>query len=308
VLARLWRPLATRFETHSGHWRAARGHNGLCYCGAPIGSYPCSGRYPQELAVAGADELLHDAQYAVHGIGHGDNRENRAQSARAQSIARKILRKYPGSIEAGQAQGILDRLQGKEQRPQFTSLRPGVGGSQRSTSHPKLSVGNVRDEADVSGNENLPQKLLMEAQHALHGSTYGESYDRSKNQQRSKRLAQRVISEHPGSDEAAAARKLLNKPPSDESVSSSVERRNSAESEGPGLLKGFAQLNQNKQAAAVIGSMMLMAVVGVLPVVFGLIVIAMAGPFGKHYPLGTGYLLNGILKKTESWLASNKAR
>ncbi len=266
--------------------------------------------------MAGAEELLHDAQYAVHGIGHGESRENRARSARAQSIAKKILRKYPGSIEATQAQGILDRLQGIEQRPQFASLRPGVGGSQRSTSHPKLSVENVREDADFLGTEDLPQKLLMAAQHALHGSTYGESYDGGKNQQLSKRLAQRVISEHPGSDEAAAARKLLNMSPSEESVSSSVARRNNAESEGQGLLaesdpqgllKGFSQLNKNKQAAVVIGIMGFVAVVGVLPVVIGLSVIALAGPFGKHYPLGTGYVLNAILKKTESWLASNKA-
>ena len=266
--------------------------------------------------MAGADELLHDAQYAVHSISHGDNRENRAHSSRAQSIAKKILRKYPGSIEARQAQGILDRLQGIEQRPQFTNLRPGVGGSQRSTSQPKLSVEDVRNDADFSRMEDLPQKLLMAAQHALHGSTYGESYDGDENQQLSKRLAQRVISEHPGSDEAAAARKLLNMSPSEESVSSSVARRNNAESEGQGLLedserqgllKGFSELNKNKQAAVVIGIMVFVAVVGVLPVVFGLFVIALAGPFGKHYPLGTGHVLNAILEKTESWLASNKA-
>ncbi len=60
--------------------------------------------------MADAGELIRDAQYAFHNITHGESRGNRKNTSRAKTLARKIIRKFPSSIEAGQAQQILDRL------------------------------------------------------------------------------------------------------------------------------------------------------------------------------------------------------
>ena len=69
--------------------------------------------------MANADELLRDAQYAFQSISFGDTRENRRNSARAKSLAQKIIRKFPDSIEARQARSILDKLQGRTHSPRF---------------------------------------------------------------------------------------------------------------------------------------------------------------------------------------------
>jgi hypothetical protein len=60
--------------------------------------------------MADAGELIRDALYAFYNISHSDSPDNRRNTARAKSISRKIIRKFPGSIEADQAQQILERL------------------------------------------------------------------------------------------------------------------------------------------------------------------------------------------------------
>ncbi|MGI9273013.1 MAG: hypothetical protein ACR2QT_14640 [Woeseiaceae bacterium] len=60
--------------------------------------------------MADAGELLRNAQYAFQNITHGDSRDNRRHTAQAKSLARKIIRRFPASSEAGEAQLILERL------------------------------------------------------------------------------------------------------------------------------------------------------------------------------------------------------
>jgi hypothetical protein len=60
--------------------------------------------------MASAEKLLHDAQYAFASITYGESRANRRNRARATTLCRKIMRKYPGSMEAAEAFAILQRL------------------------------------------------------------------------------------------------------------------------------------------------------------------------------------------------------
>ena len=60
--------------------------------------------------MASAEKLLHDAQYAFASITYGESRANKRNRARATSLCRKIMRKYPGSMEAAEALSILRRL------------------------------------------------------------------------------------------------------------------------------------------------------------------------------------------------------
>jgi hypothetical protein len=59
--------------------------------------------------VATADELIREAQYAFRNISHGSTNE-RKYRARAIKYAKRIIRKYPTSIEASQARMILRQL------------------------------------------------------------------------------------------------------------------------------------------------------------------------------------------------------
>ncbi len=60
--------------------------------------------------MASAEALLHEAQYAFQSVSFGDTRDNRQNSARAKSLAMKIIRKFPASNEASGAHAILQRL------------------------------------------------------------------------------------------------------------------------------------------------------------------------------------------------------
>jgi len=60
--------------------------------------------------VASAEQLLHEAQFAFQNISFGESRDNRRNTSRAISLAKKIIRKYPVSMEAGEAHAILRRL------------------------------------------------------------------------------------------------------------------------------------------------------------------------------------------------------
>jgi hypothetical protein len=60
--------------------------------------------------VANAERLLHEAQFAFQSISFGESRANDRNRSRASSLCRKIIRKYPGSMEAGEAHAILRRL------------------------------------------------------------------------------------------------------------------------------------------------------------------------------------------------------
>lgn len=63
-----------------------------------------------ELFVANVEHLLHEAQYAFQSISFGESRDNRRNASRAKSLCKKIIRKFPTSMEASEAHAILRRL------------------------------------------------------------------------------------------------------------------------------------------------------------------------------------------------------
>ncbi len=60
--------------------------------------------------MASAENLLHEAQFAFQSISFGESLSNTRNAARARSLCRKIIRKYPASMEASEAHAILRRL------------------------------------------------------------------------------------------------------------------------------------------------------------------------------------------------------
>ena len=60
--------------------------------------------------MASAEKLLHEAQYAFASISFGESLSNTRNRMRAKSLCRKIMRKYPGSMESEEAFAILQRL------------------------------------------------------------------------------------------------------------------------------------------------------------------------------------------------------
>jgi len=60
--------------------------------------------------MASAEHLLHEAQYAFASISSDGSRDNKRSMSRAKSLCQKIIRKYPGTMEAAEAVAILRRL------------------------------------------------------------------------------------------------------------------------------------------------------------------------------------------------------
>ncbi len=72
--------------------------------------------------MASAEKLLHEAQYAFQCISFGETPENRRNASRATSLCKKIIRKYPASMEASEAHALLRRL-GEEAYSSKLSVR-----------------------------------------------------------------------------------------------------------------------------------------------------------------------------------------
>ena len=66
--------------------------------------------------MATAEQMLNEAQYAFANITFGESLANARHAARAKSLARKIIRKFPATTEASEARAILRRL-GEEADP-----------------------------------------------------------------------------------------------------------------------------------------------------------------------------------------------
>ena len=60
--------------------------------------------------MASAEQLLNEAHYAFASISYGESLANKRNAARAKSLCQKIMRRYPGSMEAAEAHAILRRL------------------------------------------------------------------------------------------------------------------------------------------------------------------------------------------------------
>lgn len=60
--------------------------------------------------MASAEQLLNEAQYAFANISFGESFANTRNAARAKSLCRKIIRKFPATTEASEAHAILRRL------------------------------------------------------------------------------------------------------------------------------------------------------------------------------------------------------
>lgn len=60
--------------------------------------------------MASAEQLLHEAQYAFQSISFGESRANNRNRSRAMSLCKKIIRRYPATMEAAEAHAVLRRL------------------------------------------------------------------------------------------------------------------------------------------------------------------------------------------------------
>lgn len=222
--------------------------------------------------MASADELLRDAQYAVHSITYDDSRENRSHIARARSLARKIISKYPTSIEAAQARSMLDRLDGKAQQPTFSKLRPGVGEAQRSPNRPVSAV-------EVFHQNHKVAPVLAK------GIADPVTAHQNDAQFTTKPRVSDALSEY----SRAGARKS-----------------DGAKPDGQKLLSGFLALSRNKQTFVVMGIAFITVVVGFFPAVLALLVIFLAGPLEKSYPSGLLTIINWLIKSLDNWLEANR--
>lgn len=107
--------------------------------------------------MASAERLLNEAHYAFANISYGESLSNKRHAARAKALCRKILRRYPSSMEASEARAILRRM-GEEsyvstlpvQHRHVTNAAQHIDGKKRTTT-PTVSGSTGSPALDWSG-------------------------------------------------------------------------------------------------------------------------------------------------------------
>jgi len=98
--------------------------------------------------MASAEQLLNEAQYAFANISFGESLANARYAARAKSMCRRIIRSFPTTTEAQEAQAILRRL-GEES---YTAEMPIRHGNPRESTH-----NDVRQPRSVARSSGVAQ-------------------------------------------------------------------------------------------------------------------------------------------------------
>lgn len=80
--------------------------------------------------MANAEQLLHQAQYAFQSISFGESRDNTRNRSRAKALCMKIIRKYPATMEAGEAHAILRRLGEEAYSSKMSSIHKHISQTQ----------------------------------------------------------------------------------------------------------------------------------------------------------------------------------
>ena len=111
--------------------------------------------------MATAEKLLHDAQYAFQSISFGQSRDNTRNRARAKSLCMKIIRKYPATIEAGEAHAILRRLGEESYSSNLSKRHRHVTPAIHHKPKPRTPIGRVHKH--VSREEHYSAKALARA-------------------------------------------------------------------------------------------------------------------------------------------------
>ena len=109
--------------------------------------------------MASAEQLLNEAHFAFASISYGESLANKRNAARAKALCRKIMRRYPSSMEASEARAILRRL-GVES---YVSTLPDTHQHMTQASHHlgKETHGASREVASTTGGPALDWSGLI---------------------------------------------------------------------------------------------------------------------------------------------------
>ncbi len=86
--------------------------------------------------MATAEKLLHEAYFAFNSISYGETPGNKRNARRATSLCHKILRKYPGTMEAAEAHALLMRLGEEAYTSQLAKQHTHITQAQHHASRP----------------------------------------------------------------------------------------------------------------------------------------------------------------------------
>ena len=105
--------------------------------------------------MATAEQLLNEAQYAFANISFGESFANTRHAARAKSLCRKIIRKFPATMEAGEARAILKRLGEEAYTSEMPIRHRHVSQSQHHETPKPLAVPRTARTGRRSGGDTL---------------------------------------------------------------------------------------------------------------------------------------------------------
>lgn len=90
--------------------------------------------------MATAEQMLNEAQYAFANITFGESFANARHAARAKSLSRKIIRRFPTTMEAQEAHAILRRLGEEAYASGMSARHRHVMGSEHQKAYPATAV------------------------------------------------------------------------------------------------------------------------------------------------------------------------
>ena len=99
--------------------------------------------------MATAEQMLNEAHYAFANITFGESFANARNAARAKSLSRKIIRRFPTTMEAQEAHAILRRL-GEEA---YTSKMPVRHLHKTGAEHHRVSAATTVDPGAAAGRQ-----------------------------------------------------------------------------------------------------------------------------------------------------------
>ena len=86
--------------------------------------------------MATAEKLLHEASFAFNSISYGDTPGNKRNIRRTSRLCHKILRKFPGTMEAAEAHALLMRLGEEAYTSQLTRQHQHITQAQHHAARP----------------------------------------------------------------------------------------------------------------------------------------------------------------------------
>lgn len=122
--------------------------------------------------MANAEQLLHQAQYAFQSISFGESRDNTRNRSKAKSLCMKIIRKYPATMEAGEAHAILRRLGEEAYSSKMSLIHKHISQTEHHSATSKSQIGQRHEHITQVSHHSAKALARAQARTPIHDAQY----------------------------------------------------------------------------------------------------------------------------------------